>query len=82
MRKNDAKFETVTVTVKGQIVIPSRWRRKHGIKKGTSVCLIDKGDAILLKPITDEFLKKSSGILGTSGKLLKALAEEGRNSDS
>ena len=64
------------VTVKGQIVIPSKLRRKFGIKKGTQVFLYDRDGEILIKPLTDEYLRSMAGRTGTKGKLLKALMEE------
>lgn len=64
------------VTVKGQIVIPSRLRRKFGIKKGTQVYLYERDGEIVIKAITDEYLRSMAGITGTKGKLLKALMEE------
>lgn len=42
---------------KGQIVIPSILRKKYGIKEGTRIILLDKDDSIVLKPITDQYLK-------------------------
>lgn len=64
------------VTVKGQVVIPSRLRRKFGIKKGTQVYLYEREGEIVIKPITDEYIQKMAGMTGTKGKLLKALMEE------
>ncbi len=64
------------VTVKGQIVIPSKLRRKFGIKKGTQVYLYERNGEIVIKPITDEYIQKMAGMAGTKGKLLKALMEE------
>ena len=69
-------MEKAVVTVKGQIVIPSRLRRKFGIKKGTQVSLYEKNGEIVIKPITDEYIRSMAGITGTKGKLLKALKEE------
>ena len=69
-------MEKVLVTVKGQIVIPSKLRRKFGIKKGTQVSLYEKDGEIVIKPITDEYIRSMAGITGTKGKLLKALKEE------
>ncbi|HHT9125810.1 MAG TPA: AbrB/MazE/SpoVT family DNA-binding domain-containing protein [Candidatus Brocadiia bacterium] len=69
-------METTTVTVKGQIVIPSRIRRRYGIKKGTRVCLIERNGEIILKPITQEYIRKLAGILDGKGKALKALMKE------
>lgn len=64
------------VTAKGQVVIPSKLRRKFGIKKGTQVYLYDREGEIVIKPITDEYIEKMAGMAGTKGKLLKALMEE------
>ena len=64
------------VTVKGQVVIPSKLRRKFGIKKGTQVYLYARDGEIIIKPITDEYIREMAGMAGTKGKLLKALTEE------
>ena len=64
------------VTSKGQIVIPARIRRKYKIKSGTMIYFREKDDKIELEPITPEIIRKNIGILGTNGKLLKALMEE------
>jgi AbrB family looped-hinge helix DNA binding protein len=64
------------VTVKGQIVIPSKLRRKFGIKRGTQVFLYDRDGEIVIKPLTDQYLRSMAGFTGTKGKLLKALMDE------
>jgi AbrB family looped-hinge helix DNA binding protein len=64
------------VTVKGQVVIPSELRRKFGIKRGTQVYLYERGDEIVIRPITGEYLRSLAGIIGTKGKLQKALMKE------
>jgi len=65
------------VTVKGQIVIPAALRRKYGIKNGTKIIVTDTGDAIVLKPVTEQYLKNLQGSLkGKCG--LKVLLEERR----
>lgn len=69
-------FETSVVSAKGQLVIPARIRRRHGIKRGMRVCFIKQGDEIILRPLTPEYFQKVAGILGTGGKALKALMEE------
>ena len=68
--------EMSIVTTKGQLVIPARLRRRHGIKRGTRVCLIEHGEEIVLKPMTTEYFEKISGVLGTKGKVLKSFMEE------
>jgi AbrB family looped-hinge helix DNA binding protein len=57
------------VTSKGQIVIPVELRRKYGIKAGTRIIVSEKDDLIILKPITDHYLKKLQGSLKGSGAL-------------
>ncbi len=69
-------MDKTVVTVKGQVVIPSKLRRKFGIKKGTQVYLYERNGEIIIKPITDEYIRSMVGITGTKGKLLKALKEE------
>ena len=69
-------MDKAVVTVKGQIVIPSKLRRRFGIKKGTQVYLYERDGTIVIKPITDEYIQKMAGITGTKGKLLKALMQE------
>jgi AbrB family looped-hinge helix DNA binding protein len=64
-------------TVKGQIVIPAELRRKHGIKAGTKITFIDTDDAIIIKPITEETIKRMRGALKGKG-LVKALLDERR----
>ena len=69
-------MEKVVVTVKGQVVIPSKIRAKYGIEKGTQVFVYDRGDEIVIKPVTDDYIRSMAGMTGTKGRLLKALAKE------
>ena len=69
-------MDTFAVTVKGQIVIPAKIRRRFGIKQGTKVCFIDNGDEVVLKPLTKEYFQKMAGFMKTEGKLTKALLDE------
>lgn len=67
---------TTIVTTKGQIVIPSRMRRKLNIKKGTRLCIEEKGDQLILYPLTDDYFKRMAGIASAKGKGVTALLEE------
>ncbi len=69
-------MDKAVVTVKGQIVIPSRLRRKFGISKGTQVYVFERDGEIIIRPVTDEYIQSLAGITGTKGKLLRALLEE------
>ena len=56
-------------TVKGQIVIPAALRKKYGIKKGTKIFITDNGDSIILKPVTEQYLRNLQGSLKGKGAL-------------
>ena len=64
-------------TIKGQIVIPAALRRKYGIKNGTKIIVTDIGDAIVLRPVTEQYLRNLQGSLKGKGGL-KVLLEERR----
>ena len=69
-------MDRALVTVKGQIVIPSKLRKKFGIKKGTQVYIYERDGEITIKPITDDYIRNMAGMAGTKGKLLKSLMDE------
>ena len=58
---------TSVVTVKGQIVIPVKLRRKIGLKKGTRVFLEERNGDIIVHPGTRDFYEKTYGVLKGSG---------------
>ena len=64
------------VTAKGQIVIPVKLRRKHGIKKGTPVSFVERNGEIVLRPLTDEYIRSLRGIARDWGDLLGELRKE------
>ena len=65
------------MSVKGQIVIPSKIRRKFGIKEGTRVQMDvdEQAHQIILTPVTREYIQNLRGKYKGKG-LLKALAAE------
>ncbi len=71
-------METVA-TKKGQIVIPSKVRRRFDIREGTriQIDIDEKGHAIILKPITREYINSLRGKFKGKG-LMKELMEEKR----
>jgi AbrB family looped-hinge helix DNA binding protein len=60
-------MDKALVTVKGQIVIPSKLRRKFGIKKGAQVYVYERDGKIFTKPITDDYIRNMAGMAGTKG---------------
>jgi AbrB family looped-hinge helix DNA binding protein len=69
------------VTVKGQIVIPAKLRRKYGIKNGTKIIVTDIGDAIVLKPVTEQYLRNLQGSLKGKGGLRVLLEERAKDKE-
>jgi AbrB family looped-hinge helix DNA binding protein len=55
-------MDTCYVTSKGQLVVPSKIRRKYGIKEGTRVNFVEEGDRIIFQPVTSEYIDSFCGI--------------------
>ncbi len=70
------KTEFGTVTTKGQLVIPSKLRRKYGFRKGTKVAFVEEDHRLALQPLTREFLNSLCGSLKGEPSLLKSLLED------
>ncbi|MGE0276448.1 MAG: AbrB/MazE/SpoVT family DNA-binding domain-containing protein [Nitrospiraceae bacterium] len=64
------------VSTKGQLVIPARLRRKLGIKPGTKVCFIDRGNSVLFRPITKKYIRSLAGMLKSAISVTEDLLEE------
>ena len=56
-------MRVASVTSKGQIVIPSKLRKKLKINKGTKLYVEERGDEIIFKPVTNEYFDKIAGVL-------------------
>jgi len=69
-------METSSLTIKGQIVVPYKIRRKLGLKKGSKVGFIEKDNKIILQPLDKSYYKSLIGIAGTKGKAMKSLMED------
>jgi len=68
-------METSVVTVKGQIVIPAKIRRKFGIKNGARVAFVEQQGKLTLQPLNKAYFANLARVLGTKGKLLRSLME-------
>ena len=69
-------MNTSVVTVKGQVVIPSKLRRKYGIKNGTLIHFYEKEGEIRMTPLTHAVIDANLGFLCTQGRLTEALLKE------
>jgi AbrB family looped-hinge helix DNA binding protein len=77
VRERTYRMET-TATSKGQIVIPASIRRRLGIKEGTRIKIEERGDEIILKPITREYVHSQRGKFRGKGLMKALLAEKKR----
>lgn len=69
-------METAYVTSKGQLVVPSRLRRKYGIKPGTKICFIERDNEILFQPVTREYIRNVCGMLKSETSVTQELLKE------
>jgi AbrB family looped-hinge helix DNA binding protein len=70
------KYQISTITTKGQLVIPSKLRRKYAIRKGTQVAFVEEENRLILQPLTPEFVRSLRGSLKGQPSALKVLREE------
>lgn len=64
-------------TTKGQIVIPAELRRKYNIKKGSKVSIYEgEGGVIIIKPLPEDPIEASKGMLKGKTSILKALLKD------
>jgi AbrB family looped-hinge helix DNA binding protein len=70
------KIGVSTVTTKGQLVIPSKLRRKYAIHKGTQVAFLEEENRLVLQPLTAEFVRSLRGSLKGEPSALKLLLED------
>ena len=70
------KTEVSTVTTKGQLVIPSKLRRKYAIREGTQVAFLEEENRLVLQPLTPEFIRGLRGSLKGEPSALKQLLED------
>jgi len=64
-------------TMKGQVVIPSELRKKYNIKKGSRVSIYEgEGNIIIIKPLPDDPIAASKGMLKGKTSIIKALTKD------
>ena len=66
-------------TVKGQVVIPADLRKRFNIKKGTRLAISEgEGNFIVLRPVPDDPIEASRGMLKGKSSLTRALLRDRR----
>ncbi len=69
-------METSVITFKGQIVVPSKIRKKYGMTKGTKIAFMEQNGKLIIQPLDKNYFESLAGILGTDGDMLKSLMED------
>jgi AbrB family looped-hinge helix DNA binding protein len=69
-------MEASYVTSKGQLVVPAKIRRRYGIKQGTKVYFIERGNEILFQPVTKEYIRSVCGMLKSDTTATQELLKE------
>jgi AbrB family looped-hinge helix DNA binding protein len=64
-------------TEKGHVIIPASLRKKYDIKKGTRMAITEgEGNVIIIKPIPDDPIETSRGMLKGNTSITKALLRD------
>ena len=69
---------TVTVSEKGWVVIPAELRRRHNIRPGDEVQVVDYGGVLALVPTMSDPVRQAAGMLKGRKSLRRALLAERR----
>jgi AbrB family looped-hinge helix DNA binding protein len=69
-------MEVVTLSSKGQIVIPAKVRKKFSLKEGDSLMLVEENDGIRLQPLVNIAKLWGVDLIQDSGTMLKQMRKE------
>ncbi len=69
-------MEVITLSSKGQVVIPAKIRKKFSLKEGDSLVLVEEKDGIRLQPLTNLSGLWGADKLKNTSRMLKDLREE------
>jgi len=70
------KVEKARVSSKGQVVIPAKFRRQLGIRRGTLVSFHQDNGRLILQPVTRDFIRSLRGSLKGGPSVLDFLMRE------
>jgi len=69
-------METSTLTSKGQVLIPKKYRKKFGFKANQKVAFVELNGNLIIKPLDKSYFQQFVGILAGKGDVLKELMDE------
>ncbi len=65
----------VKVSTKGQIVIPTEIRKRHGITSGMELEILDFGKEIILIPVKGDPIRSAKGLIKFKRPVSKILSD-------
>ena len=69
-------MEVVTLSSKGQVVIPAKVRKKFSLREGDSLMLVEENDGIRLRPLTNLSELWGADRLKDTGQAVRELRKE------
>jgi len=66
----------VKLSKKGWVVIPAAMRKKHGLKPGSGLTVVDYGGVLTLVPLYKDPVRAGAGMLKGNAPLTDLIAEE------
>ena len=69
---------TATVSTKGWIVIPAKYRKKHHLKPGSKVAVVDYGRILAVIPLYEDPVREARGVVKGPQSLSRALLNDRR----
>ncbi len=49
----------IAMSANGRITIPLRIRKQLNIKKGTRICVVERGRQVVLQPLTEDYFERN-----------------------
>lgn len=74
-------MQRVKIRKKGQLTIPSRFRRQSNIKEGSEVLIETRDNELIIHPLVSDPVKEGFGLFGKEtpdSRELKTFAEKSR----
>ena len=68
--------DTIYIGRRGQITIPRQIRRKLGLKEGDRIALLQQGDQVILRPLTQTLLDLRGSVTVSGPQDFTAIRQE------
>jgi len=72
-------LDYITISTKGQIIIPSAMRHQLNLVAGTRLSIEREGQCLILRPVTVEFINSLCGSTRGLGKIRETMHREDKD---